>query len=87
MLRRRSHPAQSGALFRYLGASKRSIRLDLGTSSGNAEFLDLVEGAAIVVEDGDGTTLASAGLTLAELQARNPAVVLVSITDFGTTGP
>lgn len=76
-----------GALFAYLCASKRSVHVDPGQDAVSERLLDLVVDAEIVVEDGDGARLRAFGLDVADLHRRNPAVVVVSITDFGTTGP
>ncbi len=76
-----------GALFQYLNASKRSVVLDLGSANGRGRLLDLAAGAALVIESFPAGTMERWGLTLATLQERNPALCVVSITPWGTTGP
>lgn len=78
---------EDGALFQYLNASKRSICLDLETAAGGERFSRLVVTADLVIESFAPGTLASFGATLERLQAQNPALSLVSITPWGTTGP
>ena len=65
-------------------ANKRSVVLALDTESGRESFLKLLASAAIVI---DGGRLQAAGFKLAELRAEFPALIIMSITDFGLTGP
>lgn len=65
----------------YLLAGKRRIEAN------STELRSLAERADILVEDGKPGTLAAMGLDPAELRAANPALVIVSITPFGQSGP
>lgn len=78
---------EDGALFRHLNASKRSAVADLHTAAGRALVLDLAGVTDIVVESFAPGTLTGLGLGLPELQARNPALSLVSISPWGGSGP
>jgi crotonobetainyl-CoA:carnitine CoA-transferase CaiB-like acyl-CoA transferase len=60
---------------------KRSVVLDLETAEGQAELTRLCAGADVVFESG------AVPVDLAALRAANPALVTVSITAFGSTGP
>ncbi|MGI9591607.1 MAG: CaiB/BaiF CoA transferase family protein, partial [Myxococcota bacterium] len=83
-LRRRSAtrgavpPGEDGALFRFLHAGKRAI---VG-APGDPEVDALLGGADLVVESFEDGSLDPAGLT-----ARDPRLVVLSITPFGREGP
>lgn len=68
-------------------ACKRSITCDLDTPKGRALFLRLVEKADFVIESEAPGAMAARGLDHAQLRAVNPAIIHVSITPFGSTGP
>ena len=70
-------PGEDGALFRSLRQGERSVTIGDATQVGA-----LVDGADIVIVSRDGP-LGSA----AELAARDPGLVVVSITPYGLTGP
>jgi len=78
---------EDGGLFQYLNASKRSICLDLATTTGRQTLLRLAATADLVIESFEPGMLASAGITVEALQANNGALSVVSITPWGTTGP
>ncbi len=60
---------------------KRSVVADLETAAGQAVLAELCAGADVVFECG------AVPVDLAALRAANPALVTVSITAFGSTGP
>ena len=68
-------------------ACKRGITCDLDTPKGRALFLRLVEKADFVIESQAPGVMAALGLDYAQLRAVNPAIIHVSITPFGSTGP
>ena len=68
-------------------ANKKSIALDLRSDSGKADFLKLVDSADILVETTRPGELAELGLDAATLRQRRPDLVVLSISDFGQTGP
>ena len=71
---------EDGALFRYLNTSKRSVRGELGDPAVWA----LIDRAHLLIEDaGPGADR----IDVAALHARNPALVVVSISPFGASGP
>jgi benzylsuccinate CoA-transferase BbsE subunit len=67
--------------------SKRGITLDLTGAAGRDLFLRLCERADVVLETETPGALASRGLGWDVLHARNPRLVLCSLTPFGQTGP
>jgi len=80
------HPERSG-LFLYLNANKRGITLDLTRPAGRAAFDRLVDDADLLVHNVHPTDMAAHGLEWARLSARNPRLVMTSISPFGLTGP
>lgn len=82
-------PLADGVSLRYLtgNANKRAVELDLRDPAGRDQFLALAATAGIVFDGGPAGRLAAAGIGLAELRAAFPSLVVVSISDFGWTGP
>ncbi|MEP7216650.1 MAG: CoA transferase [Anaerolineaceae bacterium] len=67
--------------------NKRGITLDLESAAGREQLLALAKSADILVESYAPGYLDGLGLGYAVLSAMNPAIVVVSITPFGQTGP
>ncbi|MFG1688695.1 CaiB/BaiF CoA transferase family protein [Nonomuraea sp. NPDC049269] len=86
---RRREPLHDGVslYFATHNANKRGITLDLSDPAGRFGLLDLAAGADFLIETERPGTLDRLGLGVDTLLARNPALVVVSITDFGQTGP
>ncbi|MEX2080153.1 MAG: CaiB/BaiF CoA-transferase family protein [Dehalococcoidia bacterium] len=86
---RTTGPYQNGwsGYFFSINRGKRSVAIDLRTSEGRDLFLSLVEHADVVVENFTPGTLDRLGIGYDVLAARNPAVILASISGFGQTGP
>jgi crotonobetainyl-CoA:carnitine CoA-transferase CaiB-like acyl-CoA transferase len=61
-------------------AGKRGVVIDPTSADGRERLLRLLDGADIWIENG-------AALGTDAARARNPALVVLSITDFGLTGP
>ncbi|NRA00022.1 MAG: CoA transferase [Myxococcales bacterium] len=78
---------RDGALFQFLNASKRSVRCDPVTPTGRELILDLAASIDLVVEDLGPGVLDGCGLGFDALRARNPALSLVSLSTWGSTGP
>ncbi len=66
---------------------KHSLCIDLKDPRGRAAVLDLVPHVDIVVENFRPGAFDRLGLGYEELRARNPSVILCSISGFGQTGP
>jgi crotonobetainyl-CoA:carnitine CoA-transferase CaiB-like acyl-CoA transferase len=75
------------ATFAFLNANKRGVTLDFTHPEGAAVLWDLVDWADVVVENFRPDTLARHGFATEGLLARNPALVQVSISNYGQTGP
>ena len=73
--------------FAVHNANKRSAILDPFDDEDCALFLDLAAEADIVVDTGADERGAMFGTSGEELAARYPHLVVLSITDFGATGP
>lgn len=81
-----AHPDKS-LLFAYLNTGKRSVTLNLKTATGKALLEKLAADADIVVENFAPRVLPALGLDYPALRRINPALVMVSISNFGQTGP
>jgi crotonobetainyl-CoA:carnitine CoA-transferase CaiB-like acyl-CoA transferase len=86
---RRMAPFVDGAslYFASHNGNKRSVAIDLHAQEGKEAFLQLVDAADILIETMSPGTLDKLGLGVATLHQRNPQLVVLSITDFGQTGP
>lgn len=75
------------ALFAMLNRGKRSVTLDFKQAADRKAFLALVAEADMVVEGFRPGTLDRLGLSVAQLQAVQPKLVVGSISGYGWTGP
>ena len=78
---------EQSALFLHLNANKRSIVADLDHASDQPVIAELAARADVVIESSPPGYLADRGLGYDALRARNPAVVVASVTPFGQSGP
>ena len=79
--------SECSALFLYLNTNKKSITLNIQDPSGAAMLKQLAKNVDVVIENFPPGTMARWGLSYEELSSDNPQMILVSITDFGQTGP
>jgi crotonobetainyl-CoA:carnitine CoA-transferase CaiB-like acyl-CoA transferase len=75
------------AFYRDLNQGKRERRIDLRSEAGRDELLDLVAGADALLEGFRPGVMARLGLGWDVLHARNPRLVMASITGYGQRGP
>jgi alpha-methylacyl-CoA racemase len=82
-------PAKHGMSGRFLAVNrgKRSIALDLKAPHARDAFLAMVERADVVVESFRPGVLEKLGLDYKTLAARNPKIIVCSISGYGQTGP
>lgn len=73
--------------FESLNRNKRSICLNLKAEEGCDVFLKLVDTADIVIEGFRPGVMARLGLGPDVLRARKPALIFMSVSSFGQTGP
>lgn len=78
---------ETGAAWLYLAANKRSVTLNINTSTGREIFRRMVEEAHVIVEDMPPGRMDSLGLGFSDLRAIKRRIVLVSITPYGQSGP
>ena len=75
------------ALFNAVNRNKRSVTLNLKSDAGRDLLLRLVERADVLVEGNRPGVMARLGLGWETLHARNPKLVMCSITGYGQEGP
>lgn len=80
------HPEKSLHWFAY-NNNKRGITLNIETATGRDLFFRLVKSAHFVIDSFRPGHLDALGLGYQALREVNPAVVMVSITPYGQTGP
>ena len=78
---------EDAAWFRFLNGGKRSVVVDLTADGGRDELLRLVAGVDLVIDDHEPADACALGITADDLRAIDPAVVVATLTRFGTTGP
>ena len=74
-------------LFAYLNTNKKSITLDLKTATGKSLLHRLLADTDVLVENFAPRVMPSLGLDYDSLSAISPSLVMVSISNFGQTGP
>jgi crotonobetainyl-CoA:carnitine CoA-transferase CaiB-like acyl-CoA transferase len=70
-----------------MNAGKRSITLQLKLEAGRELLRRLIEKSDVVIETNVPGESAALGLDYASVSAANPGAILVSLTNFGQTGP
>ena len=73
--------------FAYLNSGKRSLTLNLKTVEGRDIFLSLLRETDVLVENFAPRVLPSLGLDYGTIRDIAPHLVMVSISNFGQTGP
>jgi benzylsuccinate CoA-transferase BbsE subunit len=79
--------AERSIAFWYYNGGKRSVVLDLARVDGRRRLDRLLRGHDVFISTLHPTELGSLAIDLTEISSRNPALVVVSITPFGLTGP
>ena len=77
---------ENSLLFLYLNTSKRGVTLNLKTGQGRQMLQELVRETDLLVENFAPRVMPSLGLDYDCLREVNPALVMVSISNFGQTG-
>ena len=73
--------------FLWFHTGKKSITLDVFSKKQRDDLLNLIRSVDVVVESYEPGVLQEHGLDFAEMSKVNPSVILLSITNFGQTGP
>ena len=79
--------ARESTYFLSTNRNKESVTLDLKDAADRDVLLALVDRADVLVENFRTGVLERLGLGIESLQARNPRLVVLSITGFGHDGP
>ena len=79
--------AKDSAYYFACNRSKESITVDLRSAAGKETIRKLARKADVLVENFPVGTLARYGLDFSTISSLNPAIVYVSCTGFGQTGP
>ena len=79
--------SEKSGLFLFLNTSKEGITLNLESASGQKMFRQLCGSVDVVVENFGTTKAESLGVTYDAVSSENPALVVTSLTDFGSEGP
>lgn len=77
----------TGAHFVWLNRGKESLAVDLTTAAGHAAVRRLINRADVFVQNLAPGAAARLGLGADELRRRNPGLVVVDLSGFGTGGP
>ena len=80
------HPERSG-LFLYLNTRKKDITLNFKSATGIKILKELIRWADVMVDNFSPRVMPGFGLDYASVEKINPALVMVSVTNFGLTGP
>ncbi len=84
----RDEPGPDSSLpFAYLNTGKRSVTLNLKSAEGREMLLSLLRDADVLVENFAPRVMPSLGLDYETLREAAPHLVMVSISNFGQTGP
>ena len=78
---------EKSLLFLYLNTCKRGITLNLKVRHGCQMLRELVKDTDLLVENFSPRVMPSLGLDFESLHELNPSLVMVSISNFGQTGP
>ncbi len=78
---------EKSGLYFVLNSNKRSITLDVSQPEGRNILLKLLASADVLVENNPPALMREWGLDYAQLAAKFPQLVVISITPFGQTGP
>jgi formyl-CoA transferase len=76
-----------GPMFLQQNAGKKSVCIDLKSPQGIALVLDLVDKVDVVIEAFTPGVMERLGLGYEALRARNPKVIVCSVSGFGQSGP
>jgi crotonobetainyl-CoA:carnitine CoA-transferase CaiB-like acyl-CoA transferase len=82
-------PLHAGVSLRFAthNMGKRGVVIDHTTSEGREQLLRLLDRADIWIESARPGAMSELGLAVDLVHARNAKLVVLSITDFGQTGP
>ena len=80
-------PDGTSLYFAYRNLNKRSASIDFDTTEGVDDLFALIKQSDVLIETFLPGTLAELGISPELLLSENPSLIIVSLTDFGQTGP
>lgn len=80
-------PDGTSLYFAYRNINKRASVIDFNDENGIADLLHLIKQSDVLIETFLPGTLAELGISPELLLSENPSLIIVSLTDFGQTGP
>ena len=80
-------PDGTSLYFAYRNLNKRSTSIDFDTTEGIDDLVTLIKQSDVLIETFLAGTLAELGISPELLLSENPSLIIVSLTDFGQTGP
>jgi len=80
-------PDGTSLYFAYRNLNKRSTSIDFDTTEGVDDLFALIKQSDVLIETFLPGTLAELGISPELLLSENPSLIIVSLTDFGQTGP
>ncbi|MQF87277.1 MAG: CoA transferase [SAR202 cluster bacterium] len=78
---------QYSTYFMSINRGKRSIAIDLAKPEGKEILLRLIDSSDVLIENFRPGTIERLGLGYETIKARNPRIIMASISGFGQTGP
>lgn len=78
---------EASLLWASCSVGKRSVTLDVGTAGGKQVLFSLLASADVLLEGFPPGAMDAMGLSIAELRAAFPKLVITSISPFGQDGP
>ena len=80
-------PDGTSLYFAYRNLNKRSASIDFDTTEGVDDLFALIKQSDVLIETFLPGTLAELGISPELLLSENPSLIIVSLSDFGQTGP
>ena len=80
-------PDGTSLYFAYRNLNKRSTLISFNTKDGLENLLSIIKQCDILIETFLPGTLSELGIAPEMLMNENPSLIIVSLTDFGQTGP
>jgi crotonobetainyl-CoA:carnitine CoA-transferase CaiB-like acyl-CoA transferase len=81
------YDSEKSGLFLFLNTNKEGITLNLESEAGRKLFRQICGNVDVVVENIGATEAKALGATYGSLSSEYPALVVTSLTDFGSDGP
>lgn len=78
---------EASALFLHLNTSKKSVIIDVSTEEGRGQLRRLINGADVFIEGMPPGRMPALDLGYDDFAPGHPALIYVSITPYGQTGP